>query len=55
MPYAATPNILRLYFTPHSCKNIRKNFGHKMIHNNSMNQELFKKKHRQTHHYMINP
>ena len=55
MPYAATPNILRLYFTPSSCKSVRKNYGHKMVNGSPMSQELFRKKQRQTHHYLVNP
>jgi hypothetical protein len=54
-PYADTPNILRLYYIPESQKSVKKNYGYKMVNKVTMDEDLFKKKHRLTHNYIVNP
>ena len=53
-PYAATPNILRLYFCPKGGRQLKKNYGYKLVHLKQMNEEMFKKKHRLVQNFIIN-
>lgn len=54
-PYADTPNLLRLYYTPKSQRATKKNYAYKMMNTNVMDEEMFKKKHRNTYSYLVNP
>ena len=54
-PYANTPNILRLYFAAPSCKRQKRNYGYKLLNKSPMTWQIFTKKHRQTHSYIVNP
>lgn len=53
-PYAATPNTLRLYFCPKGGRQLKKNYGYKLVHLRQMNEEMFKKKHRLVQNFIIN-
>ena len=54
-PYGEKPNLLRLFYRPKTRNCIKKNYGYKMVSHYQMNEELFKKKQRLNHHYIVNP
>ena len=54
-PYADTPNMLRLYYTPACQRSNRKNHAYKLVNHLPMDETMFRKKHRLTHHYLVNP
>ena len=54
-PYGEKANLLRLFYRPKTRNCIKKNHGYKMVSNYQMNEELFKKKQRLNHHYIVNP
>jgi hypothetical protein len=53
-PYASTPNILRLYFLSKGSRQLRKNYGYKLVHIKQMSEEMFRKKHRLLQNFIIN-
>jgi len=53
MPYAAYPNIIRLFFVPRHVKNIKKNIAYKVINRKQMTEDAFKKKHRLSNQFMV--
>ena len=54
-PYADTPNLLRLYFTPKSQRKTKRNYAYKMVNTAVMDEDMFRKKHRNTCSYIVNP
>lgn len=53
-PYASTPNILRLYYYPKNNKQLKRSYGYKFINNKQMDEDMFRKKHRLIHNYIVN-
>jgi len=53
MPYAAYPNIIRLFFVPKNVKNIKKNIAYKVINRKQITEDAFKKKHRLSNQFMV--
>lgn len=53
-PYASTPNILRLYFWAKGSRQLKKNYGYKLVHKRQMNDDMFRKKHRLLYNFIVN-
>ena len=54
-PYAATPNLFRLYYLPAHSRQKKKNYAYKMVSNRPLDPDTFKKKHRLAHQFIVDP
>ena len=54
-PYGGTPNLFRLYYLPKHSRKMRKNYGYKLIAHHPMDESTFRKKHKLTHNFIVDP
>lgn len=52
-PYNHAPNLFRLHYLPKSSRKMRKNYAYKLVANRQMEEEMFKKKHKLIHQFLI--